>query len=239
MIDFINPDETLNAREFILLAQKHVKEILKREKIPVLTSGTGFYLKAFLMGMYEVPNVDPLLRTKAESMEKNERYEELKRMDPEAASKLNPNDEYRVVRALEVNLSGVRWSERKVEEEEGFFFQKGIRWSGIFLDWSREELYARINQRSEMILESGFIEETEKVKSAYGEDCPALNSLGYNFGLEIINGTISLERLKEKFAQCHRNYAKKQITWFKKEKYLAPNSWSTALTILKKIETYG
>ena len=85
------------------------------------------------------------------------------------------------------------------------------------------------------MIQEGVLEETKEVVSLYGEQAPALNSLGYNFALAYINGKMSMESFSEEFARSHRNYAKKQITWFKKEEILKPMDWNSALEIIKKI----
>lgn len=237
LIDFLEPGEKISAASFVRLANKEVEDVFSKKKIPIITCGTGFYLKAFLYGMYEIPPANEEIRKKLESLSKDERWNMLKEFDPDAVIKINFNDDYRVIRALETyQLSGKRWSELKERSEDGFISRRDIEIKGIFIEWNRDKLYERINKRAKYIVDNGLLDETKLVAERFGMNCPALNSLGYNFALENIYGSLSLDSLYEKFAQSHRNYAKKQITWFKKEEAIQPLSWNETLDVLKNIE---
>jgi len=211
-----------------------VDQILLKNKIPLITCGTGFYLKAFLYGMNDYPEISPEIKNKILKMEKFQKIETLESLDPKRFQEIHTNDEYRLDRALEIALIGEKWHSRR--PTGGYFQKSGIEWTGFYLDGSREELYKRINLRSEKMIDSGLLEETKAVMEEHGEFCPALNSLGYNFAVENIKGKITLECLKEKFSQSHRNYAKRQITWFKKETFLKSCTSLEAFSFLKNIE---
>jgi tRNA dimethylallyltransferase len=234
-VDFLESHHSLTAKEFVELAKKSVDSILSKNKIPILTCGTGFYLRAFLYGMIDFPEISLDVRKKVASMDSSSKWKALGEIDPNRQSQIHEKDEYRIDRALEIALSGWTWDRGSLKG--GYIHRKDLEWSGIYLQVDRDELYARINHRSEGMIQSGLLEETKTVLDTYGESCPALNSLGYNFAVENIRGKISLECLKEKFSQSHRNYAKRQITWFKKESILKPHSWSEALSFLKNIES--
>jgi tRNA dimethylallyltransferase len=213
-----------------------VEDIYERNKIPIITCGTGFYLKAFLYGMYPVPEIKPGIREKLESISREERWELLQEVDPKTTESVSPADDYRVVRALEVfQSSGIRWSELKENKNDGFLTKGKLEVTGIFIHRERSELYERINTRCKAMLDSGILEETKEVVEQYGEDAPALNSLGYNFALDYIKGKMSMESFLEEFSRSHRNYAKKQVTWFKKEEVLQSMDWNTALEQIKNI----
>ena len=107
--------------------------------------------------------------------------------------------------------------------------------TGILISRERSELYERINHRCRAMIQGGIFEETTRVVSEYGENAVGLNSLGYNFALAYINGKMSIESFLEEFSKSHRNYAKKQITWFKKEEVLKQMNWNSALELVKKI----
>ncbi|MCK6381931.1 MAG: tRNA (adenosine(37)-N6)-dimethylallyltransferase MiaA [Leptospiraceae bacterium] len=237
LVDFLSPSEKINANIFVELANDSLNKILLKNKIPVIVCGTGFYLKAFLYGMYPVPSISEKIKNQIESMAKSEKWDLLKELDFEASKNLSQNDEYRIIRALEVNLSGVRWSELKNTREEGVLNRDDLQITGFFLDEDRQTLYNRINKRAEEMIQNGILDETRKVLKKYGENCPAFNTLGYNFTLEFIRGKLDIDSLRENLKKSHRNYAKKQITWFRKEKILKPVSKESVLDYLKKYKT--
>lgn len=236
LVDILEPDQKINASEFVSLAKQSIEEIYRRGKIPILTCGTGFYLKAFLYGMYPVPVILPQIRESLESLSREQRWNQLVQVDPESTNKIGYSDDYRIIRALEVFQSGgIKWSELKENKNDGYLTQGKLEVTGIFIQRDRRELYTRINARCKSMIDSGLLEETLEVVSKFGEDAPALNSLGYNFALDFIKGKMSMESFSEEFSQSHRNYAKKQITWFKKEEALQSMSWEASLELIKKI----
>ncbi|HMW07474.1 MAG TPA: tRNA (adenosine(37)-N6)-dimethylallyltransferase MiaA [Leptospiraceae bacterium] len=236
LVDFLEPNERITAGFFVKKAEEAIEDIYRRSKIPVITCGTGFYLKAFLYGMYSVPEVDSEIKDKLQKMTREERWELLLAKDKIATESIGFADDYRVMRALEVILSGnIKWSEIKQSKLEGFLDLKKPDVTGMLIYRERQELYDRINQRCKQMIESGILEETKEVVVKYGENAPALNSLGYNFALDYINGKMSMESFLEEFSRSHRNYAKKQITWFKKERVLDTMNWATALEKIKNI----
>ncbi len=184
--------------------------------------------------MNDYPEISPEIKNKILKMEKFQKIETLESLDPKRFQEIHTNDEYRLDRALEIALIGEKWHSRR--PTGGYLQKSDIEWTGLYLDGSREELYNRINLRSEKMIDSGLLEETKAVMDVHGEFCPALNSLGYNFAVENIQGKITLECLKEKFSQSHRNYAKRQITWFKKETFLKSCTSLEAFSFLKNIE---
>lgn len=236
LIDYLEPSERINAAKNAALAKIAVNEIFERGKIPVLTAGTGFYLRAFLYGMFDVVEVSEEVKSYYKSLTREERWKLLSEKDREAIEKVSYNDDYRISRALEILHTGLKWSSLKENRDDGFLSTANLEVTGIFIEWERNELYSRINDRCKVISSSGLFEETKEVVSKYGEDAPALNSLGYNFALDYIRGLHNLDTFYELFARSHRNYAKKQITWFKKDSLLKKYDWQTALRLLKNIE---
>jgi tRNA dimethylallyltransferase len=222
LVDFLEPSQKMNAREYAELAESAVLDIWQRGKIPVLTAGTGFYLKAFLSGMFVVPDIQPEVSEKVSSLSLDAKLELLRSLDPGALDQIHSRDEYRITRALEVCLSGELWTQAQKKQEAGFLQKYQPQVQGYFIVWPREVLYQRINERAKLLLEGGMIEETKTVVSKYGKDCPALGSLGYPQVIEYLEGQIDFDVLVSSLSQAHRNYAKKQITWFKKETLLEP-----------------
>lgn len=236
LIGFLNANETINANQFSLMARDAISDIQSRGKIPFLIGGTGFYLRAFLLGMFPVPNVPKETKEYVLDLPLDEARLMLHKKDPKAMETLSNQDGYRIKRALEVVLTGVLWSEVSKETVGGFLKDNpDIKLVGHWLDWPREILYNRINTRVEQII-GGMIEETKEVVSKYGPDCPGLRTLGYNFALAFLNGMIDINTFIEQLAQSHRNYAKRQITWFKKEPFLSPISYDAAVQLYTNIE---
>lgn len=186
-----------------------------------------------------MPGENREIREYLKTLSDSEKYKKLQELDPSRAEQISQNDRYRLERSLEIAVSGLKWKD--LETPTGGILEEfgDMSCIGLFLDGEREELYRRINSRAEKMIQKGLVEETRDIIERFGENCPALNSLGYNFAVENIHGKISLECLVNKFSQSHRNYAKKQITWFKKEKLLKRISWQGALALLKNIEYQG
>lgn len=236
LIGFLNANESINANQFSFLAREAIFDIYKRGKIPFLIGGTGFYLRAFLLGMFPVPNVPKETKEYVFDLPLEEARAMLEAKDPKAMESLSEKDGYRIKRALEVVLTGVLWSEVSKETVGGFLQDHPeIQLVGHWLDWPRDILYKRINSRVEQIA-SAMLEETKEVVSKYGPDCPGLRTLGYNFALAFLNGMIDSNTFIEQLAQSHRNYAKRQITWFKKESFLSPISYDAAVQLYTNIE---
>ncbi|MDR2718706.1 MAG: tRNA (adenosine(37)-N6)-dimethylallyltransferase MiaA [Treponema sp.] len=223
LIDIRNPDEQFNAGDFVRLATEAALDIARRGNIPVISGGTGFYLKNFILGLPEAPPSDAEIRAalKGELREKGAAalMEELARCDPASAVKIHLNDEYRLLRALEVlRTSGRPLSSFGVSgvgaAETGFRFLV----TGLFR--SREELYRRINDRCAAMFSQGLYDE---VRALYGRGYtprdPGLRAIGYReFFVQDEPGTYRLSQdisgVQALIAQNSRRYAKRQITFF-------------------------
>jgi tRNA dimethylallyltransferase len=231
LIDIRNPDEQFTAGDFVLLARKAIDDILRRGGIPIVCGGTGFYLKNLVLGLPEAPPSDQAIREalKAELQEKGAAalMEELARSDPVSAGKIHPNDEYRLLRALEVqrltgrplssfNSVGVTPTGGAVNGESKYNF----RIIGLYRP--REELYNRINARCAAMFERGLPDEVRGLYEAgYTPRDPGLRAIGYReFFVEDppASGVYRLSRdidgVRELVAINSRRYAKRQITFF-------------------------
>jgi tRNA dimethylallyltransferase len=131
---------------------------------------------------------------------------------------------------------GKKWSEIQNERVDSYIEKNNTSIYGFFLDIERQELYHKINLRCKKMIEDGFLDEAKKVSEKYGTESPAFKSLGFNFALDYLNGKKNMEVFLEEFSQSHRNYAKRQITWFRKEPLLKKLDWNSALTEIKNIE---
>jgi tRNA dimethylallyltransferase len=233
----LNADQSVNARTYSDWARDAILSIWEKGKIPILVCGTGFYLRAFLLGMYPVPEIEDTVREEAQNIPLAEALKIIHEKDELALASIGESDEYRVRRILEVILSGVQWSEISKETIGGFLREfPSLKTKGYWINWARAELYARINARVPYLIENGMLEETKLVADKYGEDCPGLKSLGYNFALDFLHGNIDSNSFMERLAQSHRNYAKRQVTWFRKDPILLPATWDEVLHGFKNIE---
>ncbi len=239
-VGFLDPAREYSAGQFAEDARQVIEEIFARGNIPLVVGGSGLYIRALLEGFFGTDFKDPQLRKKLEQRAKVEGnlslFEELQKIDPVSAAKIHPQNTKRVIRALEVYyLSSTPLSEwqRKNKNPASFSYKKfGLR-------LPREILYSRINARVEEMFEQGLIEEVKNlVKKGYSADLNALNTIGYKEVIRFLQGELDLATCKELVKRNTRRYAKRQMTWFRKEKdiiwiELSPEDRST--TIAKRI----
>ena len=214
MIDIINPDQTYSVWEYKLAAEKHLQDILSQWKIPLLVWGTGLYIDSLIYesSIGAMPN-DIELRKSFDALSDTELYAKLAVLDPEYAAELHPNNRPYIERALEVKiLSG--------KSKKDFRGEKELRYETLFLTpylWDREDLYSRINLRVAMMFDQGLEAEVRGLIDVwYSESDFGMKSIWYSEFFEYFLWKISLEEVQDRIAQHSRNYAKRQITWFKK-----------------------
>lgn len=237
LVGTLRADQSVNARSYSEEARLAIDRIWHAGKIPILVCGSGFYLRAFLKGMFPVPDISSEIRKRAQNIPLAEALEILREKDTLALANIDESDAYRVRRALEVILSGSLWSEVSKVTVGGFLEEHpGLQVKGFWINWPREELYKRINERIPQLIKNGMLEETKIVLETYGRQCPGLGSLGYNFALDFLSGKIDTNSFIEQLAQAHRNYAKRQVTWFRKDPLLLPATWNEVLNEFKNIE---
>jgi tRNA dimethylallyltransferase len=225
LIDVADPAQaSFTAGEYSRLARTALEEIKQRGKLPIVVGGTGLYLRALLEGLFAGPQrSDELrerLRKKIEVKGPVYLHRVLQRMDAAAAATIHPNDTPKVIRAIEICMAT---SEKMTEMwKRGRDPLTGFQILRIGLDPERKLLYGRINARSERMFESGLIEETRELAAKYSETLAIpnspLNSLGYRQALQYIRGELSLKEAITATQQAHRNYAKRQMTWFRRER---------------------
>lgn len=220
LTDIINPNEKYNAKNFETDAQKFEELILKKNKVPVIVGGTGLYIKAFLYGLDDLPDADEKIREEIEFVIKEKGleyvYNLLYKVDPVCAEK-NKGNTQRITRAYEIyRITGKTMTELL---ETGIKIKKNKRFKHYVLIKDRQTLYATINERCKNMVESGMIEETEKVlQMGYKPDCYGLTGVGYKHIIKYLNNELTKEELIDSFAQDTRQYAKRQITWFTRQK---------------------
>lgn len=217
-IDIRNPDEIYTAGEFGRDARRIVLDILHAGKLPVIVGGSGFYLQALLEGFSAALPSDLSVRAHLKHRLQNEGsstlHAELMQIDPQAAARLHVNDTHRILRALEVyQISGIPLSALQQQKAEPAPFAYRV----FCLTMDRARLYQRINQRVGQMLEAGLLEECRRLQTrGYSRGLNALQTVGYQECFQFLAGEISFETMKELIQRHTRQYAKRQLTWFRK-----------------------
>jgi tRNA dimethylallyltransferase len=219
LFDVLEPSAYTTAGEFARQARLVLNDIKSRGHLPIVVGGTGLYLRALLEGLFSGPERSEELRERlrAIAVEKGSDYlhRMLRRMDTVAAAKIHANDLPKVIRAIEVCLSARR--PMTEQWETGRETLQGFRILRIGLDPSRPELYARVNQRVQAMFEAGLVNETEHLLKKYGSSARPLSSIGYKQAVQLLKGELSRDAAIVAVQQAHRNYAKRQMTWFRRE----------------------
>lgn len=222
MIDIVEPDFNYSAGLYAKQAKECIKEILSRGKTPIVAGGTGLYIRVLLEN-YDLPNIEPdyNLRDELAKLSFDELYDILYKLDKESAESVARNDKKKLIRYIEVvKLTGLPLSKARGKKDEDEF---DIEWIG--LNFPREELYERINKRVDLMIEEGLIEETKNLLNKYGRIPNIVDTIGYREIIAYLDGDISLERAKELLKQNTRNYAKRQLTWFRKNENIKWNCY--------------
>lgn len=237
MLDIVEPCGHFSAGKYIEGVQGLIEGLHAKGKIPVITGGTGLYIKALTRGIFAGPSADWGLREELLLREKETKgslYAQLRRLDPEAASRIMPADTRRIIRALEVCLktnTGISDMQKASTKPLPYEFIK------IGLTRDRTELYELIEKRVEAMLAKGLIDEVKNLL-AMSPGKTALQAIGYKEITSFLKGGLSLDKAAALIKQRTRNYAKRQITWFKKEEgisWLEVTGLSTSQEIYKAI----
>ena len=219
LLDVLDPTAVFTAGDYAQAARRAVAEIAARRRLPIVVGGTGLYLRAFLEGLFAGPRRSEELRGRLRKLARRKGSPHLHRMlvrlDPAAAAKIHPNDAPKLIRAIEVCLA----SRQKMTElwRRGREPLTGFRLLRIGLDPDRALLYERINQRARRMFDFGLPVETAQLVECYGASLPLLQSLGYKQALQLQRGEVDRESAIAAAQKAHRNYAKRQMTWFRRE----------------------
>ncbi len=219
LLDFVEPAAYITAGEYARRAREMLAEIKARGRLPIVVGGTGLYLRALLEGLFPGPQRSEKLRERLR--ERVERrgslylHRILRRLDAVAARQIHANDIPKLIRAIEVCLS----SSGKMSEmwKQGSEPLHGFETLRLGLNPDRNQLYERLNSRAAHMFDAGLVEETQALVNKYGESVRPLASLGYKQALQLLHGEMTREAAIQATQQAHRNYAKRQVTWFRRE----------------------
>jgi tRNA dimethylallyltransferase len=220
LLDSIAPTSHVTAGEYSRQARQVLTEIKGRGHLPILVGGTGLYLRALLEGLFPGPErseeLRVRLRERAESRGSSYLHRILSRLDRVAAEKIHANDTAKLIRAIEVCLAS-RQKMTELWQQQGRDPLRGFRILRLGLDPDRQSLYDRINRRAQQMFEAGLIEETRRLVDTYGDAAGPLSSLGYKQAGQLLRGELTRQQALQAVQQAHRNYAKRQMTWFRRE----------------------
>jgi tRNA dimethylallyltransferase len=216
LIDIANPDKAFTAGDYSRQARKALNQIEGRGKLPIVTGGTGLYLRALTEGLFAGParyeDLRQRLRESASRRGNAWLQRILNRLDPASASRIHANDEPKLIRAIEVCLAARKPMSEVLARDP----LTGFRLLRIGLNPPRAALYDRLNQRCAEMFAAGLVEETRILLARYGP-VKALDSLGYRQARSVLGGTATEADAIAAAKQGHRNYAKRQLTWFRRE----------------------
>lgn len=219
LFDLLNPSDVFNAGDYAASARPVLNDIAARGGLPMVVGGTGFYLRALLHGLAEGPRRSDDLRLRLERVESRRAgrlHRLLRRLDPETASRMHPNDRNKLVRAVEICLLARRPASQVFSA--GSKPLEGFRSLKLGLDPPRPLLHARIAERTVRMFQSGLLDEVRRLlQSGVQPDAKAFESIGYKECLAVIEGRISAAEAVHLTTIASRQYAKRQLTWFRKE----------------------
>jgi tRNA dimethylallyltransferase len=220
LIDIADPAEVFTAGDFARVGRPVLEDIAARGRLPIVTGGTGFYLRALLDGLAPGPQRDESLRTRLKAREASRPgliHRLLRRVDPPVAARIHPNDTPKVMRALEICMSTRRPATEVFAAGRDALKNFRILKIGLFPD--RERLYARLETRMEAMFAAGLIEETSSILArGYAPSCKPFESIGYKQALQSIRGELSPKDALFYAARETRRYAKRQMTWFRQDR---------------------
>ncbi len=220
LIDCAPPTSHITAGEYARQARQVLEEIKAHGHLPIVVGGTGLYLRSLLEGLFPGPQrseeLRERLRERAATRGSNYLHHILRRLDRAAALKIHANDTPKVVRAIEVCLAS-RQKMTDLWQQHGRDPLRGFRILRLGLDPDRQALYGRINRRAQEMFEAGLLEETQRLLDKHGDAAAPLTSLGYKQAVQFLRGELTREQALQAAQQAHRNYAKRQMTWFRRE----------------------
>ena len=223
MIDIAEPEEDYSAGLYANEAKKVINDIRSRGKIPIVAGGTGLYINILLMN-YDLPKVEPDYELREQLRAQEDLSGILAAIDPAAAQNIDKNDRKKLIRAIEIVKKTGRPLAQKINNPE-----YDVEWIG--LNYPRDVLYERINMRVDEMINSGLVDETKKLLQKHGRIPNLLYTIGYQEVIQYLDGEFTLEEAVDKLKQNTRRYAKRQLTWFRKNPEI---KWNVYPEKLKK-----
>jgi tRNA dimethylallyltransferase len=218
LLDVAEPGEGMDAARYVALADGAIAAILARGRLPLVVGGTGLYLRALLHGLVEAPGRDPALRARLEAeaaaLGRTALHARLAGIDPGAAARIQPNDLNRIVRALEIAAGGPTQSALHAAHA---FRPQRHRALFLALDAPRAELRARLDARVEAMFAGGLLDEARWLSERFGVELPARLPIGYAEAVEVARGTLGLAEAIGRVQAAHRQYARRQVIWLRRE----------------------
>ena len=221
LMDFVSPDQRYSVADFKNDAINAIKEILHKGKVPIVVGGTGLYVDSLIYGIeYSEIKVDEEYRKQLEERIEKEGleklYEEAKKIDPIAIEKISSNDKKRIMRILEIyKATGKTKTEQEIESRKK---ELEYDYKVFAINMDREKLYERINKRVDIMIEKGLVQEVENLLKKYKTFPTAMQGLGYKEVVKYLDNEYSKEEMIDIIKQESRRYAKRQLTWFRKNK---------------------
>ena len=221
LLDFIEPNRRYSVAEYKKDAEKSIEKILSKGKIPIVVGGTGLYVDSLIYGIeYQDIKLDEEYRKELEQIA-NEKglevlYKKAKQIDEQAMQKISPNDKKRIIRVLEIyKATGKNKTQQEIESRKN---EVKYDFKVFALNMDRDLLYERINKRVDIMIGEGLIDEVRSIIQKYNEFPTAMQGLGYKEVVEYLKGKCSKEEMIEKIKMETRRYAKRQLTWFRKNR---------------------
>jgi tRNA dimethylallyltransferase len=241
LIDVVDPDEPFSAAKYKNLADSVIEDLHKRGILPFVVGGTGLYIKALTMGLFEAEEVDATirntLRNEADSAGLAALYDRLKGVDPSAAASIHPNDSCRIIRALEVFQSTGK--PISAHRQAHGFMDTPYRTLKIGISMDRKILYDRIDRRVDMMLAAGFVQEVKGLlDQGFDPELKSMQSIGYRHVARYLLGELPWDETVETFKRDTRRYAKRQFTWFRADPEIAWFEPKDIDAMRKRIEVF-
>ena len=221
LIGYVSPEERYSVADYKKDAKKAIKEILEKDKMPIVVGGTGLYIDSLIYEIeYQDIKIDEKYRKELEQEVQEKGLEELykraKQIDEKAIEKISSTDKKRILRVLEIyHATGKTKTEQEMESRKK---KVEFDYQVYALNWDREKLYDRINKRVDIMIEQGLIQEVKQILKKYDKFPTAMQGLGYKEVVDYLNGKYTKEEMIEKIKMETRRYAKRQLTWFRKNK---------------------
>lgn len=221
LMDYVSPEQRYSVAQFKIDAINTIEKIIAKGKTPIIVGGTGLYIDSLIYGIeYNEIEIDEEYRKELEKIIEEQGlkilYEKANEIDSEAMKKISVNDKKRIMRVLEIYKATGKTKTQQEEESK----KNGVQYNYIVfvLNMDREKLYAKINRRVDIMIEKGLIEEVKELEKKYKKFPTAMQGLGYKEVVDYIEGKYTKEEMIEKIKMEARRYAKRQLTWFRKNK---------------------